>query len=67
MLELFISESYGDVECNSYNGYYIGKKYLNTIITMWFEDIEKGYLFKVELYDDPNLPNWWLDKIFKNR
>lgn len=65
MLELYISESYGDVHCKPNNGYYIGKKYLNLTVAMWLEDIEKGLLFKSELYDDSQLPDWWLDKIFK--
>ena len=67
MLELYISESYGDVICKDNNGYYIGKQYLNVSVAMWFEDIPKGILFKKELYQDPNLPHWWLDKVFKGR
>lgn len=65
MLELYLSESYGDVQCKHNNGYYIGKRWLNVSVKMWKEDIEKGYLFKKELYNDPDIPNWWLDKIFK--
>ena len=63
MLELYYSESYGD-KVSDNNGYYIGKRYLNLTVSMWKEDIEKGYLFKHELYDDI-FPRWWLDKIFK--
>lgn len=66
MLELFQSESYGDVRCKDNNGYYIGKQYLNVSVAMWLEDIPKGLLFLKELYQDPNLPDWWLDKVFKN-
>jgi hypothetical protein len=33
---------------------------------MWKEDIEKGILFKKELYEDPKFPHWWLDSIFKD-
>lgn len=65
MLELFLSESYGDVDCKSTNGFYVGKRWLNVCVTMWKEDIEKGLLFKKELYEDETIPNWWLDKIFK--
>ncbi len=65
MLELFISESYKGVKCKNNNGYYIGKRYLNVFVTMWINDIKNGVLFKEELYQDSNLPNWWLDKIFK--
>ena len=64
MLELYYSESYGD-ECSYDNGFYIGKKYLNLTVAMWKEDISKGYLFKNELYEDYNLPDWWLDKVLK--
>lgn len=66
MLELFLSESYGDVSCKPDNGYYVGKKMLNVNVAMWKEDIEKGLLFKFELYNDSGLPNWWLDKVLKN-
>ena len=38
---------------------------MGVTISMWKEDIKKGYLGKKELYDDPNLPNWWLDKVLK--
>lgn len=65
MRELFLSESYGDVKCSPTNGYYVGKKMLNLTVTMWKEDIESGLLFKHELYEDPNFPDHWLDRIFK--
>lgn len=65
MLELFISESYGDVKCKDTNGYYVGKKWLSVSVAMWKEDVSKGLLFKQELYDDPDLPHWWLDNVFK--
>ncbi len=64
LLELYISESHGGL-CNPLNGFYIGKKYLNLTVNMWKEDIQKGLLFKKELYEDSELPNWWLDKVFK--
>jgi len=63
MLELYYSESYGDPIDNT-NGYFVGKKWLNVTVSMWKEDIQKGLLFKQELYNDPRLPHWWLDKIF---
>jgi len=31
---------------------------------MWKEDLDKT-LWLHELYEDPNLPDWWLDKVFK--
>jgi len=66
MLELYLSESYGDVDCKPTNGYFIGKRWLNVTVAMWKEDIEKGYLTKHELYSDDDLPDWWLDKILKD-
>jgi hypothetical protein len=65
MLELYHSESYGNVICNPNNGYYVGKKWCNVVIKMWKEDIESGILFKHELYSDPDLPDWFLDKVLK--
>lgn len=67
LYELFLSESYGDVDCDQLNGYYIGKRNLNITVTMWKEDMERGLLFKQELYDDPDIPDWWLDKVFKRK
>lgn len=66
MLELFLSESYGDVACHRYNGYYLGKKYLSLAVNMWKEDIRKGNLFLYELYQDSTYPHWWLDSVFKD-
>lgn len=66
MKELFFSESYGDVSCSPKNGYYVGKKQLNLTVSMWREDIIKGYLFKCELYNDHNYPHKWLDKVLKD-
>jgi len=64
MLELYYSESYGDSVSDN-NGFYIGKKWLNVFVDMWKEDLKKGFLFKFELYEDPDLPDWWLDKVLK--
>ncbi len=63
-VELFNSESYGTPVSDN-NGYALGKKWMNVTIAMWIEDINKGLLFKCELYEDENLPHWWLDSIFK--
>ena len=65
MLELFLSESYGDVECKPNNGYSLGKKWLSVNVEMWKEDLQKGNVFLWELYEDDDIPSWWLDKVFK--
>lgn len=61
--EMYTSETHGD-PVSPTNGYYVGKKWLNVTVKMWLEDIEKGLLFKRELYDDPKYPHRWLDNIF---
>lgn len=64
MVDMFNSESYG-IKCQSNNGFLLGKKWLNVTVAAWKEDIAEGNLFLFELYEDPNLPNWWLDSVFK--
>ena len=67
MVDMFNSESYGTELPNpKHNGYFIGKQWMGVTVSMWKEDISKGYLRRTELYDDPRLPHWWLDKILKD-
>ena len=66
MMEMFLYESFGEGNPDNSNGYYLGKKWMDVGIEMWREDIEKGLLFKWELYDSPDLPDWWLDKVLKD-
>lgn len=47
------------------NGFACGKSWMGVSIAMWKEDIQKGLLRKQELYDDPNFPNGWLDKVLR--
>lgn len=52
----------------SKNGYYWGKQRLNLQVTSWMEDMEKGYIFFWELYEDmPEELHWWLDSVFKDK
>lgn len=62
LLEMFHSETHGDTVSEN-NGYSVGKRYMDVTISMWKEDMEKGLLFRQELYDDPKFPHWWLDKV----
>lgn len=64
MIEMFNHESYG-TSLSSNNGFAVGKKWLNVTVSMWREDLKRGDLFIWELYDDPNLPDWWLDSVLK--
>jgi hypothetical protein len=45
----------------------VGKRWLSVTIAAWKEDILLGNLFLDELYTDRELPNWWLDSIFKKK
>jgi hypothetical protein len=60
LLSLYNHESYG-VALTPQNGFAVGKQYLNLQVTMWREDIRRGWIFKHELYEDPKFPHWWLD------
>lgn len=64
LLELYNYESYGG-SISSNNGFAAGKKYLNLQVTMWREDLIAGNLSKAELYEDPNLPKEWLDRVLR--
>ena len=63
----FESRGNGKIEIDCFsatnNGYAVGKKWLNVMVSMWKEDIKSGLFNKKELYKD--FPKWWLDKILK--
>ena len=63
---MYKSESTGRIKTSPDNGFAYGKRNLNVTVAMWNEDIYI-FLYPHELYSDPNLPNWWLDKIFATR
>lgn len=65
--EMFLWESKGVPFNNPLNGYMIGKKWMDLTITeYWLPDLREGKtLFKKDLYEDANLPHWFLDKVLK--
>jgi hypothetical protein len=63
-VSLFNHESYG-TPLTPNNGFAVGKQYLNLQVTMWREDLRRGWIFKHELYEDENYPHWWLDSVLK--
>lgn len=65
LIDMFNSESYGTPVDERRNGYFIGKQWLGVTVSMWKEDLNKGYLTRAELYDDPRLPHWWLDRVLR--
>lgn len=64
--ELRLHETFGEIECSPNNGFFHGKWLSSLTVAMWREDIQNGLLFKFELYDDRNYPDWWLDGVLKN-
>jgi hypothetical protein len=64
LLNLYNHESYG-VALSPGNGFAFGKQYLNLQVTMWREDLRRGWIFKHELYEDERFPHWWLDSALK--
>lgn len=64
MLEQFLSESHG-TDVSDTNGFALGKKWSDVTVKMWKAAIAEQTLCKIELYNDPNLPDWWLDKVMK--
>ena len=53
------------IKKGKYNGYAIGKKWMDVTLKMWREDIASGLLAKFELYEDGKYPHWWLDEVLK--
>lgn len=64
LVDMYNSESYGAPLDEKKNGFYIGKQYLGVTTNGWKDDLEKGYLFLFELYEDPRIPDWYLDREF---
>jgi hypothetical protein len=49
---------------DKFNGYAVGKKYMDVTLAMWRSDIEEGLLTKNELYAEmPEEFHWWLDGV----
>ena len=55
-------ESRGEGKPALLNGFAVGKKWMGVTVAMWLEDIPR-MLAPAELYQDPALPHWWLDKV----
>jgi hypothetical protein len=60
---MFVFESTGKGVLSENNGFVFGKRNMDIAVSSWNEDIEKGYLWVHELYEDTNLPHWFLDKV----
>lgn len=63
LFDLYIFESTGKGEIKPDNGFSNGKKWMDVAIAQWKEDLWVT-LHPIDLYDDPDLPHWWIDKIF---
>ncbi len=62
LYDLYIYESTGKGFVCSCNGYANGKKWMDVAVAQWREDLWVT-IFPWELYADPDLPDWWLDKV----
>lgn len=54
--------SHGVFGTPPFNGYWVGKHWMDITIAMWKEGIRDGILFYSELERD--YPDWWLRKVF---
>lgn len=59
---MYLYESEGGQRPAADNGYAQGKKMMGVTVSMWREDLWVT-LHPQELYEDPDLPGWWLDKV----
>ena len=60
-VEMYRHETYGDSVVSEWNGFALGKKWMDVTIAMWKEDIPKGLLAVDELRID--YPDWFLSKV----
>lgn len=68
----FLQESQGYVypytkrnEDGKYNGYLVGKHWMDVNLSMWREDMKDGMLYQFELIEDPEIPDVVKKKIEK--
>jgi len=64
LFAMYEYETHGAKKVKSNNGFAYGKMMMDISITMWKEDLNHT-LWLEELYEDPNLPDWWIQKIMK--
>jgi hypothetical protein len=57
-----VYESTGKGAVSPDNGYAHGKKMADVNVAQWREDMYTT-LQPWELYEDPDLPHWWLNKV----
>jgi hypothetical protein len=60
-IEMYRYETFGDPINSKWNGFAIGKKWMDVTLAMWREDIAKGMLFISELQAD--YPEWFLRRV----
>lgn len=65
IVEMFNSDSFG-TPVSSNNGFALGKKWMDVTIAMWIEDIERGLLQKIEIYEDYKYPRDWTEGVLRN-
>ena len=63
LYDMYFHESQGLGHPKPDNGFHHGKKWLSVAVAQWLEDLWVT-VFPWELYEDENLPDWWLDRQF---
>lgn len=70
--EMYRFETYGEGNLkmglftgDRYNGYAVGKHWMDATIKMWLQDIKDGILHIEELYQWYPDWHWWLDRVVK--
>lgn len=63
LYQLYENESKGIGIIDPKNGFAHGKKILSITVEMWKEDLWIT-IFPWELIEDPDIPTWWILKIF---
>lgn len=49
---------YDQLYNGNYNGFAVGKHWMDVTISMWLEDLKSGNLTKYELYSDASIPEF---------
>lgn len=62
----YVYESRGGVKPDVMNGYSAAKHLLDVTVGQWKEGLDEGTLTKKELYEDSNLPDWYLDMVIRD-
>lgn len=69
--DMYAFETFGTPRINyavpdddgNYNGYAVGKHWMDVTLAMWHEDLKTGIITKFEIYSDDDVPDFIKDII----